>query len=221
MRRACCLVACLALTVAALARAQDKPEAKPGDATPADTRPAEKPPEAKPPEAKAPEGPRRVEYVRVPLYSVFHPDKDTEARGERALYLSGPRMNSADFRIPVEVPVGAQVVEVGLVGQTSNQMSVRLERTDWTPVYVFGETTPKEAGAWTCLAVVEHQLVRKVGKPVPDDDKNPTPRRETEEQEFTVTISLARSPAATKEEKNAYANAQRDKVTAVWLKILR
>lgn len=169
----------------------------------------------------APAEPQRIEYLRVPLYSVFHPDKDTEARLERGLYIGGPKANSQDFRLPIDVPVGSTIMEVGIVGQTTNQMTVRLERSDWTPVYAVGETQPKESGSWSCLAIVEKGMLRKVGKPVADDDKAGPPRREFEEQEFVVNVSLARSPNASKEEKMSHAAAQRDKVTALWVKISR
>lgn len=165
--------------------------------------------------------PQRIEYVRVPLYSVFHPDPTQEAKLERGLYIGGPRNNNQDFRIPVEIPVGSTILEIGVVGQTSNQLTVRLERSDWTPVYAFGETSPKEAGAWTCLSLTEKGLVRKIAKPVPDDQNIPVAKREFDEQEFVLNVSLARSPNATGEEKKLSANQQKDKVTALWLKIGR
>jgi len=165
--------------------------------------------------------PQRIEYVRIPLYSVFHPDPTQEAKLERGLYIGGPKSNNQDFRIPVEVPVGATILEVGVVGQTSNQLTVRLERSDWTPVYAFGETTPKEAGAWTCLSIVEKGLARKTAKPVPDDQNVPVAKREFEEQEFVVNVALARSPNSSKEDKTLSVSQQKDKVTALWLKIGR
>jgi hypothetical protein len=165
--------------------------------------------------------PQRIEYVRVPLYSVFHPDPAQEAKLERGLYIGGPRANNQDFRIPVEVPVGATILEVGIVGQTSNQLTVRLERNDWTPVYAFGETNAKEAGAWTCLSIVEKGVCRKTAKPVPDDQNIPVAKREFEEQEFVVNVSLARSPNAEKTDKALSVSQQKDKVTALWLKIGR
>jgi len=165
--------------------------------------------------------PQRIEYVRVPLYSVFHPDLTLEAKLERGLFIGGPRFNNQDFRIPVEVPVGATILEVGVVGQTSNQLTVRLERSDWTPVYAFGETSPKEAGAWTCFSLTEKGLIRKIAKPVPDDQNVPVAKREFDEQEFVVNVSLARSPNLSPDEKKLSANQQKDKVTALWLKIGR
>ncbi|MEZ0228982.1 MAG: hypothetical protein ACAI25_10185 [Planctomycetota bacterium] len=165
--------------------------------------------------------PQRIEYVRLPLYSVFHPDPQTEAKLERGLYIGGPKANNQDFRIPVEIPVGATILEVGVVGQTSNQLTVRLERADWTPVYAFGEASPKDAGAWTCFSIVEKGLCRKTAKPVPDDQNVPIAKREFEEQEFVVNVSLARSPNSSKEEKTLSVSQQKDKVTALWLKIGR
>src|SRR5580704_1437483 len=94
------------------------------------------------------EAPQHVEYLRIPLTSIFHPDANTEARIERGLYIGNTKSSNQDWKIPVELPVGATVLEVGVVGQTSNQITVRLDREDWTPVYAFGETAPKDAGAW-------------------------------------------------------------------------
>jgi hypothetical protein len=165
--------------------------------------------------------PQRIEYVRVPLYSVFHPDPTVEAKLERGLYIGGPKYNNQDFRIPVDVPVGATILEIGIVGQTSNQLTVRLERSDWTPVYAFGETAAKEAGAWTCLSLTEKGLCRKIAKPVPDDQNIPVPKREFDEQEFVVNVALARSPNTSVQEKSLSANQQKDKVIALWIKIGR
>jgi hypothetical protein len=165
--------------------------------------------------------PQRIEYVRLPLYSVFHPDPQHEAKLERGLFIGGPKANNQDFRIPVEIPVGATILEVGVVGQTSNQLTVRLERADWTPVYAFGESTPKDAGAWTCFSIVEKGLCRKTAKPIPDDQNVPIAKREFEEQEFVVNVSLARSPNLNKDEKMLSISQQKDKVSALWLKIGR
>ncbi len=165
--------------------------------------------------------PQRIEYVRLPLYSVFHPDPAHEAKLERGLYIGGPKANNQDFRIPIEIPVGATILEVGVVGQTSNQLTVRLERADWTPVYAFGESNAKDAGAWTCFSIVEKGLCRKTAKPVPDDQNVPIAKREFEEQEFVVNVSLARSPNSSKDEKMLSVSQQKDKVTALWLKIAR
>jgi hypothetical protein len=165
--------------------------------------------------------PQRIDYVRVPLYSVFNPDPSQEARLERGLYIGGPKFNNQDFRLPIEIPVGATILEVGMVGQTSNQLTVRLERSDWTPVYAFGETQPKDAGAWTCLALTDRGLVRKTAKPVPDDQSVPVPKREFEEQEFILNVSITRNPNATIEEKRLMVAQQKDKVTALWVKIGR
>ena len=165
--------------------------------------------------------PQRIEYLRVPLYSVFHPDPSVEAKLERGLYIGGPKYNNQDFRIPVDVPVGATILELGIVGQTSNQLTVRLERSDWTPVYAFGETSPKEAGAWTCLSLTEKGLCRKISKPVPDDQNIPVPKREFDEQEFVVNVALARSPNTSPQEKMLSANQQKDKVIALWIKVGR
>lgn len=162
-----------------------------------------------------------IEYVRVPLYSVFHPDPKTEARLERGLYIGGPRANDQTFKLPVEIPVGATVVEVGIVGQTSNQLTVRLVRNDWTPVYAFGESSERENGQWNVMSVVDHALVRKVGKPIPEDEKFQVAKREHEEQEFVVVVSLARNPNMPDSQKAAQVNGQQDKVQAVWLKIAR
>ena len=90
-----------------------------------------------------------------------------------------------------------------------------------TPVVAFGETTPKEAGAWTCLSIVEKGLSRKTAKPVPDDQNIPVAKREFEEQEFVVNVSLARSPNTSKEEKALSVSQQKDKVSALWCKIAR
>ena len=167
------------------------------------------------------QAPATIEYVRVPLYSVFHPDPKTEARLERGLYIGGPRSNDQTFRLPVEVPVGATILEIGLVGQTSNQMSVRLQRSDWTPVYAFGESAERENGRWSVISVVDHGLVRRVGKPVPEDDKFPVAKREHEEQEFMVIVSLARNPNMPDSQKAAQVNSQQDKISALWLKVAR
>jgi hypothetical protein len=163
---------------------------------------------------------QRMEYVRVPLYSVFHPDPKTEAKLERGLYIGGPRSNDQTFRLPVEIPVGATILEVGIVGQTSNQMTVRLERADWTPVYAFGETSPRDNGQWNVMSVVDHSTFRRVGKPTPEDEKYQVAKRDHEEQEFVVVVSLARNPGLTDAQKGAAVGAQADKVTALWLKIV-
>jgi hypothetical protein len=168
---------------------------------------------------KKEETPQHIEYIRIPLYSLFHPTTEQEARMERGLYIGSTRNSTQDWKLPVEVPVGATVLEVGVVGQTSNQVTVRLDREDWTPVYAFGETQPKDAGSWTCCSITEKGLTRKTAKPMPDDQNIPVPKREFEEQGFVVTVIVSRSPNATKEDKAAAPNLQKDKVMALWLKI--
>jgi hypothetical protein len=163
----------------------------------------------------------KIEYLRVPLYCVFHPNLESEATLQRGLYIGGMRGNSQDFKIPLDVPVGATILEVGVIAQTSNQLTVRLDRMDWAPVYAVGETAAKDAGSWSCISLVEKGLVRKVGKPVPDNEANAIPKREFEEQEFVLTVSLARNPNTTKEDKMLPIGQQRDKVTALWVKVSR
>jgi hypothetical protein len=165
---------------------------------------------------------KRVEYVRLDLASTFQPSPQNTAVMVRGLLvLSDGDMHSQDFRIPVDIPVGWTVTEMGVIGQTSNRLAVKLERQDWTPVYTGSATQSEIAGSWTCIELLDRSLTRKVEKPKWDDEKTKaqTVTREKAEHEIDVVVYMSRDPNLSPDSRRSSAQNQRDKVQAIWLKV--
>ena len=94
------------------------------------------------------------------------------------------------------------------------------ERGELTQIQL-AELTYKDKPAITRMLdrLIDRGLVRKTAKPVPDDPAVTVPKREFEEQEFVIDVSLARNPNATAEDKRMAVGNQKDKITALWVKI--
>jgi hypothetical protein len=164
---------------------------------------------------------KRTEFVRIDLASTFQPTPQNTAVLVRGLLvISDGDMHSQDFRIPVEIPVGWTVTEMGVIGQTSNRLAVKLERQDWTPVYAGTATQTDPAGSWTCIELLDRSTTRKVEKPKWDDDKTKaqTVTREKSEHEIDVVVYMSRDPNLSPDSRRSSAQNQRDKVQAIWLK---
>src|SRR4051794_8769959 len=72
---------------------------------------------------------KRTEYVRLDLISTFQPSpQNTSALVRGLLVMSDGELRSQDFRIPVDIPIGSTITEIGVIGQTSNRLAVKLER---------------------------------------------------------------------------------------------
>jgi hypothetical protein len=165
---------------------------------------------------------KHAEYVRVDLMSTFQPTpQNTSVMVRGLLVMSDGELRSQDFRIPVEIPVGSTVTEIGVIGQTSNRLAVKLERQDWTPVCTGGATQSEPAGSWTCIELLERSTTRKVEKPKWDDDKTKaqTVTREKSEHEIDVVVYMSRDPNLSPDSRRSSAQNQRDKVQAIWLKV--
>jgi hypothetical protein len=158
--------------------------------------------------------------IRVELNSIFqaHPGVTTRlVRG--MLVMPDGDVKSQDFRIPIHLPVGATITEVGCVGQTSNQMLIKVERLDHTQVYEGKELQANPTGSWTCMSVVDHSMARRVEKPVSDDEKAPElPRRFKWEDELLVVATLARDPNLGVDTRRAPPASQKDRIEAIWVK---
>jgi hypothetical protein len=165
---------------------------------------------------------KRTEYVRVDLVSTFQPaPQNTAVMVRGLLVMSDGDLRSQDFRIPVEIPVGWTVTEMGVIGQTSNRLAVKLERQDWTPVYSGKATQTDAAGSWSGIELLDRSLTRKVEKPKWDDEntKAQTVTREKSEHEIDVVVYMSRDPNLSPDSRRASAQNQRDKVQAIWLKV--
>lgn len=164
---------------------------------------------------------KKTEYVRIDLLSTFQPSPQNTASLLRGmLVMSDGEMRSGDWRIPADIPIGATVSEIGVIGQTSNRLAVKLERMDWTPVYAGTGTQPDPAGSWTAIELLERSMTRKVEKPKSDDENKPAPpMREKSEHEIDIVVYMSRDPNLSPEAKRAAAPNQRDRIGAMWLKI--